>query len=89
MLGTTAQIRAHSPIDYIPTMTVEHQQHVFLDIGGLAHGSDTKDAHRLADELRARGEPIVLHVEPGQAHTWRLAGAGLPYALVDLWGPTV
>jgi S-formylglutathione hydrolase FrmB len=86
MLSTVAQFKAHSPIDYIPSMTITHHQRVFLDIGGLAHGSDTHSARLMYDELKARGEPVVLHVEPGQAHTWRLAGAGLPYALVDLWG---
>ena len=86
MLATAEEFRASSPVDFIPTMTIEHRQRVFLDVGGAAGGADTRDAHRIYAELRARGVPAALHVEPGQAHTWRLADAGLPYALVDLWG---
>ena len=86
MLSTAEEFRACSPVDYIPTMTIEHVQRVFLDIGGAAGGADTRDAHKMYAELNTRGVPVTLHVEPGQAHTWRLADAGLPYALVDLWG---
>lgn len=81
MLATTAEVEAHSPSSYLPTMTFAHPVAVFLDAGGdSAEGVAT--ARELARLLRERGQVVELRTEPGQGHTWTMARYGAAYGLV-------
>jgi enterochelin esterase-like enzyme len=70
-----------SPALYIPTMRFQRLMSVFLDVGTADHGG-MAIVRLLTRELTARGQYVTTRNEPGQGHTWRLARAALPYALV-------
>lgn len=79
--GSYRLFRKVSPRFYIPRMRFTHQVHAFLDVGS-ARGKAITRVHRLADQLRARGQVVDYRIEQGQGHNWHEAAAGLPYALM-------
>ncbi|PVU82527.1 esterase [Cellulomonas sp. WB94] len=81
MLATDAEIAAHSPRRYLPTMTFAHPVTVFLAAGGAARGGDASEAAGLAAQLTARGQSVLYRIEPGQFHTWTMARTAIPYGL--------
>jgi len=80
MLATPAELAAHSPARYLPTLAFAHPVPTFLDIGGLA-GAGAQTAP-LAARLRARGQVVLARVEPNQEHNWTMARLGIPHGLV-------
>jgi len=82
MLATDAEIAAHSPGRYLPTMTFAHPVTVFLAAGGSARGGDASEAAGLAAQLTARGQSVLFRIEPAQFHTWTMARTAIPYGLV-------
>ena len=42
----------------------------------------TSQTRIIAAALRQRGQDVVLHAARGDVHTWNMARATLPYALV-------
>jgi enterochelin esterase-like enzyme len=81
MLATRAEVAAHSPGTYLPTMTFAHPVPVFLSAGGAARGGDASEATGLAAQLTARGQSVLYRIEPGQNHTWTMARTAIPYGL--------
>ena len=75
-----ALLAANSPRTYLPSLRFQHPMSFFLDVGGLSGGS-IRQVRSLGRELRLRQQNVEFRVEPGQAHTWTEAAAGLPYAL--------
>jgi enterochelin esterase-like enzyme len=82
MLATSAEITAHSPGKYLPTMTFVHPVTVFLSAGAWARGGDASEASGLAAQLAARGQTVLYRIEPGQFHTWTMARTSIPYGLI-------
>jgi len=82
MLATEAEYDAHSPGQYLPTMTFTHAVPTFLDDGELARGGDNSETAGLAAQLRARGQDVLFREEPDLGHNWTLARTGIPYGLV-------
>jgi enterochelin esterase-like enzyme len=81
MLATRAEVAAHSPGTYLPTMTFAHPVPVFLSAGGAARGGDASEATGLAAQLTARGQSVLYRIEPGQNHNWTMARTAIPYGL--------
>jgi enterochelin esterase-like enzyme len=63
-------------LDAIPFVRSEP---TFIDVGSLTRDSV---AEHLAQQLRARGQPVDFRTEPGQYHTWTEARAGIAYGLM-------
>ncbi len=74
-----AEIAAHSPSKYIPTMKFTHRQSFYLDSGD--RGGVVR-IEKLVTQLQDRGQIAYRRVNKGQGHTWSEVRAGLPYALV-------
>ncbi len=81
MLGGGAAWAAHAPSRYLPTVPLPHRMAVFLDSGGRMR-TEERRARTLADLLAARGQDVETRTEPGEGHTWRMARAAVPFALV-------
>jgi len=82
MLATPAEIAAHSPSHYLPTMAFAHPVPVFLDVGGLGGGGTGSEVAPLAAALLSRGQDVLFRSEAGQTHSWTMARTGIPYGLV-------
>ena len=82
MLSTPAELAAHSPALYLPTMTFAHPVAAFLDVGGLGGGGPGSAVAPLVAQLRARGQDVLFRTEPHQTHNWTMARLGIPYGLV-------
>ncbi|MDQ7810589.1 alpha/beta hydrolase-fold protein [Amycolatopsis sp. A133] len=78
--GNQAAIAANTPRRYLPAMEFPAPISVMLAVGTGAP-TDVTTAHRIAGELRARGQEAVVHAERGFNHTWHTARATLPYLL--------
>ncbi|MBO9555927.1 alpha/beta hydrolase-fold protein [Cellulomonas sp.] len=81
MLGGGAAWAAHAPSRYLPTVPLPHRIAVFLDSAGRMPDEETR-ARSLADLLVARGQDVESRTEPGAGHTWHMARAAAPFALV-------
>lgn len=82
MLATGAEWATHHVTAYAPTIPLPHPVAAFVAVAGADHGQDSRDARTIAAALRQRGQDVVLHVARGDVHTWNMARATLPYALV-------
>ena len=82
MLATDAQWRAHDVTAYAPSVPLPHPVAAFIAVPGADRGPSSRQARAVAAALRARGQDVVLHVARGDVHTWTMARATLPYALV-------
>ncbi|WP_245633659.1 alpha/beta hydrolase [Amycolatopsis jejuensis] len=80
LAGNRDLIVANTPRDYVRTMPFPYPVSTILTAGTGAPG-DIATAHRIADALRARGQPVTVHLERGYNHTWHTARASLPYLL--------
>lgn len=76
--GNLAEIKAHSPEEYIPTLAFTHPQAFYMDSGD---GSGLERVKRLAEALTDRGQDVYHRVNHGEGHSWAEVRAGLPYAL--------
>lgn len=82
-LSTAAQVAAHSPGDYVASVHLTDPTAVFLDYGTSEPDPEVPATARdLAEQLRARGQPVELRSEHGLGHSWVTAMAALPHALV-------
>lgn len=82
MLATRQQWLAHDVSRYVGTLPVV-QQHVFVGLSGAdEHSDDVEESRALADTLAGRGWDVVVRDLPGQGHTWVMARAAIPYALM-------
>lgn len=79
--GSLALFRANSPSWYLARMPFTRPVAVFLD-AGTDDRATLDTARALARDLAARGQYVALRLAPGLGHTWREAGAELPYSLV-------
>ncbi len=68
----------NSAIDYIPSLAFPQPMTFYLSAGSLRRSGPVP---RLARELRARGQVVVVHDESGYGHTWTDARNDLPYLL--------
>lgn len=82
MLATGAEWSAHDVTAYARTVPLPHPVAAFVAVAGADHGSGSHEARTVAAALRARGQDVVVHVTHGEVHTWTMARATLPYALV-------
>lgn len=82
MLATKAQWQQHDVTAYASTVPLPHQVAVFVDLAGADHGQPRKDSTAIAKTLEARGQEVLLRVEPHLGHTWNFARAAIPYGLV-------
>lgn len=80
--GDHAAFAAHSPSQYLPTMTFVHPVHVFLDEGSESAPSARANMDALAAQLRARGQAVTTRLEEGHGHSWLEAAEGAPYGLI-------
>ncbi|GAA4831496.1 alpha/beta hydrolase [Saccharopolyspora rosea] len=80
LAGHPDLLRANTPREYLPTLPIEQPLSVMLHAGIIA-SSDVDLAHRLGEQLAARGVHVAVRAEPGEWHTWRTARIGLPYLL--------
>lgn len=78
--GDQAALRANTPSEYMSTIPIRQPLAVMLHAGVVA-GTDVERAHRIADQLAARGVRTAVREEPGEWHTWRTARMALPYLL--------
>jgi S-formylglutathione hydrolase FrmB len=76
----TARYRADAPFYFIPAMTFSAPVTVFLDSGD-ANRHLTERASILADELRSRGQRVVVHFEHRYGHSWSGVRAGFAHDL--------
>ncbi|MHA7244665.1 alpha/beta hydrolase [Paeniglutamicibacter antarcticus] len=74
-----AEIKAHSPEEYIPTMKFVHHQAFYLDSG---EGDGLERVKGLAEQLKQRQQKVYYRVNAGEGHSWSEVRAGLPYALL-------
>ncbi|GEK20112.1 alpha/beta hydrolase [Cellulomonas xylanilytica] len=82
MLATQAQWDQHDVTTYAASVPLPHPVALFADIAGANHGQNRKDLTSIAADLRARGQDVVVRVEPGMDHTWSFARQAIPYGLV-------
>lgn len=85
-LATNAEFLAHSPGDYVDTMTFEHPVAAFFGTSGNGDANDRNDNEVLAATLLSRGHYVGYRNLPNHYHTWHTARALLPSALVFISG---
>ena len=82
MLATAAEWQAHDVTAYAASVPLPYPVAVFVAVAGADRGASSREARTVAAALQARGQDVVLHVAHGDVHTWTMARATLPYALV-------
>ena len=82
MLATQAEWDAHDVMKYAPTITLPSPLTLFLSVPADEDSMSVRHAAQVATTLAGRGVDVVWREEPGQTHTWTMARATLPYALV-------
>lgn len=78
--GNRRVIALNTPQWFIPTMRFT-QPVATIIVAGASDRGDMVTTYRIANALTRRGQYVAVHVEYGQAHTWREARAALPYLL--------
>ncbi|MHB1062918.1 MAG: alpha/beta hydrolase [Georgenia sp.] len=83
MLSSRAEFAAHDVLAYLPTTSFPRTLNVFVAVPGeQVRSAEAVGAAKAVDLLRVAGQRVEYRVEPGAGHTWRMARAALPYALV-------
>ncbi|KSW28924.1 esterase family protein [Cellulomonas sp. B6] len=82
MLATQAEWDEHDVMKYASTIELPSPLTLFLSVPAGENSMSVRHAADVATKLAARGVDVVWREEPGQTHTWTMARATLPYALV-------
>jgi len=76
-LSTRAQYRAASPDHYLPRLHVREGTPFWFDLAEDGDPLSARETRRVVTDLRAKGLPVHLQVEPDAEHDWDFAAAGI------------
>ncbi len=81
-LATRAQYLAASPDHYLPRLAVRAGMPFWFDLADDGDPLAARETRRVVEDLRAKGVPVHLRVEPDSEHDWEFAATGIAPGLV-------
>lgn len=76
-LSTRAEYRAASPDHYLPRLRVREGTPFWFDLADDGDPLSARETRRVVSDLRAKGLPVHLRVEPDAEHDWDFAATGI------------